>query len=78
MARQIDDLSQGVRIVAVSKGLHKEHETERKDPSANDIRARIEAVAYQLWLERGAPIGSPDADWFEAENRLAGEARSKG
>jgi hypothetical protein len=30
----------------------------------------IEHLAYQLWLERGSPIGSPDEDWFRAELAL--------
>jgi hypothetical protein len=34
----------------------------------------IERLAYQLWQERGSPIGSPDEDWFrtEAEMRRIG------
>jgi hypothetical protein len=27
-------------------------------------------VAYQLWLERGSPQGSPEEDWFRAEQLL--------
>jgi len=26
--------------------------------------------AYELWLERGAPDGSPDYDWINAERQL--------
>lgn len=29
----------------------------------------IAALAYQLWQDRGCPIGSPDEDWFEAEKQ---------
>jgi hypothetical protein len=32
----------------------------------------IEHLAYQLWLERGSPIGSPDEDWFRAIHTLHG------
>ena len=32
----------------------------------------IEHLAYQLWLERGSPIGSPDEDWFSAKRTLHG------
>lgn len=32
----------------------------------NLIRRR----AYELWLERGAPVGSPDHDWINAEREL--------
>lgn len=27
-------------------------------------------VAYQLWLERGCPIGSDQEDWFRAEDLI--------
>jgi hypothetical protein len=27
----------------------------------------IATVAYQLWLERGGPVGSDQEDWFRAE-----------
>jgi len=30
----------------------------------------IAALAFQLWKERGCPIGSPDEDWFQAEAEL--------
>ena len=27
-------------------------------------------LAYQLWTDRGCPIGSPAEDWFRAERAL--------
>ena len=30
--------------------------------------------AYQFWEERGRPWGSPDEDWFRAENELSSSA----
>ena len=48
-----------------------------KDPE--DMQDRIRALAYQLWLERGAPIGSPEIDWLKAEARLDGaQAKAQG
>lgn len=35
-------------------------------PSADEIRER----AYQIYLERGATQGDPDADWAQAERDL--------
>jgi hypothetical protein len=32
----------------------------------------IAALAYQLWQARGCPAGSPEADWFQAEQKLCG------
>jgi hypothetical protein len=30
----------------------------------------VENLAYQLWQQRGSPIGSPAEDWFRAEAEL--------
>jgi hypothetical protein len=32
--------------------------------------AEIELRAYALWQERGTPIGTPEVDWFRAEDEL--------
>jgi hypothetical protein len=34
----------------------------------------VAALAYQLWLARGCPDGSPEIDWFQAEQELNGQA----
>ena len=31
---------------------------------------QIERLAYWLWQQRGRPVGSPEADWFLAEELL--------
>jgi len=31
----------------------------------------VAKLAYHLWEERGAPIGSPDVDWERAVQELA-------
>jgi hypothetical protein len=28
--------------------------------------------AYELWIQRGCPIGTPEIDWFQAEKELRG------
>jgi hypothetical protein len=30
----------------------------------------VTKLAYQLWEQRGRPAGSPDIDWFAAEQAL--------
>jgi hypothetical protein len=30
----------------------------------------VEKLAYQQWEERGSPFGSPDEDWFHAEQEI--------
>jgi len=40
------------------------------EPARDTPKSRDEAIAtlaYQLWLERGRPVGSPEEDWFRAE-----------
>jgi hypothetical protein len=30
----------------------------------------VEELAYKLWIQRGRPRGSPDVDWFAAEQAV--------
>jgi hypothetical protein len=39
-------------------------------PNTNPDETGIAALAYQLWLDRGCPIGSDQDDWFRAESLL--------
>ena len=54
--------------------------TDLEVDSAADISrpgiGKIAALAYQLWEDRGCPIGSPDEDWFLAEAELNNQQRS--
>jgi hypothetical protein len=36
----------------------------------------IEALAYEQWLLRGSPIGSPEIDWLRAEEDLRSRTKS--
>lgn len=38
--------------------------------SANSEHLRVQLLAYTLWQKRGSPLGSPNADWFTAEEIL--------
>src|SRR5258708_2179932 len=42
------------------------------DPDHNGIAA----LAYQLWVLRARTIGSPEVDWFRAEEELKNSMRS--
>ena len=33
-------------------------------------KLQVERLAYWLWQQRGKPLGSPDEDWFLAEQLL--------
>lgn len=43
---------------------------ETESPEVDATTADIAALAYALWEERGMPEGSPDEDWFRAEQIL--------
>ena len=30
----------------------------------------VARLAYKLWVQRGRPLGSPDVDWFAAEQSV--------
>jgi hypothetical protein len=32
--------------------------------------SQVERLAYWLWQQRGMPMGTPDEDWFLAEELL--------
>ena len=38
----------------------------------------IELLAFELWQERGAPTGTPEIDWFRAEEELKREGNDEG
>jgi hypothetical protein len=42
-------------------------------PGAESVAVR----AYELWLERGCPDGTPEQDWYRAEQELCGAAESQ-
>jgi len=46
-------------------------------PTAPEDETAIAALAYQLWLERGCPIGSDQEDWFRAEKILKSRKENK-
>ena len=33
-------------------------------------RAEVERLAYEMWEKRGRRAGDPEADWFQAEQRM--------
>lgn len=48
-----------------SRGEHMEHQ--------EVDQSKIEQVAYDFWVQRGCPMGSPEEDWFRAEQKLRRE-----
>jgi len=56
-----------------SRGTNKITEVPRPlaaEPDPADLHEAIARLAYEHWLERGCPCGSPEEDWFHAERQL--------
>jgi hypothetical protein len=47
----------------------------RETTQQDSTREQIAALAYALWQERSCPDGSPDEDWFNAEQELRTRSR---
>jgi hypothetical protein len=56
------DAHQQTKVAATGHGIAFGHED-------------IEALAYELWRARGCPDGSPEQDWFQAQEELRSHAR---
>jgi hypothetical protein len=59
---------------AVSKPASPRTRTRKKEIVPPD--EEIEMTAYFLWESRGHPMGSPEADWHEAKEKLRQERSS--
>lgn len=46
------------------------------DRGSDGNQEEIAKVAYQLWVRRGCPAGSPEHDWFEASEMLRAKVNS--
>ncbi|HEY1341610.1 MAG TPA: DUF2934 domain-containing protein [Bryobacteraceae bacterium] len=47
-----------------------EQSNKRKENPDEMQHERIATVAYELWQARGCPEGSPEQDWFRAQEKL--------
>ena len=43
---------------------------EREYPVSAVDHEELARLAYSYWQDRGCPIGSPEEDWYRAENEL--------
>ena len=62
MSRQSTQEFKMANRAAATVGAHPDYES-------------IEALAYQRWLNRGCPVGSPEIDWNRAEEELRNSER---
>jgi hypothetical protein len=56
--------------LAVAPALEEQTTSRAEIEAASD--SDIAALAYHLWQERGCPSGSPEEDWYRAEELLLG------
>ncbi len=41
-----------------------------RETEEDEEHERTAVLAYQFWEERGCPVGSPEVDWFRAEEEI--------
>jgi hypothetical protein len=58
--------------MAVVAGPESPQDATQKVISEPVNQGEISALAYELWIQRGCPVGSPEVDWFGAEEELKG------
>jgi hypothetical protein len=66
-------MSKGIFRKHFSHGIEAEPRGEEQTSIAAANEITVEAVArraYERWVERGCPEGSPEVDWFGAEQEL--------
>lgn len=65
-----------LRSRAASAGADMVHIPEEpesiREEGSGGIEVSISKRAYELWIERGCPEGSPEEDWFQAETEIKG------
>ena len=58
---------------------HKQQPVELTTDFLGESRHEFVAkLAYKLWEQRGRPLGSPDADWFAAEQAVYASLAASG
>src|SRR5579863_8126686 len=67
--------SQKEAVVAKSKMAVEAGPESPQDAAQNVIsepgnQEAISALEYELWIQRGCPLGSPEVDWFRAEEEF--------
>jgi len=64
--------SRALNIDLKKSGTTQPTDSTERNVSETVSEDAITALAYQLWQERGCPIGSDQQDWFQAEQELMG------
>ena len=65
--------------MTTATALSNKPDLESKRKNSGTVEPELDHVAelaYTLWESRGCPIGSPEEDWFKAEQELASTAGS--
>jgi hypothetical protein len=62
--------SRALKIDPKKSGMSHPTDTTERNASEPVSENAVAALAYQIWLKRGCPIGSDQEDWFRAEEDL--------
>ena len=62
--------SRALKIDPKNGGTSRPTDSTERNTSEIVSEDAITALAYQLWQDRGCPVGSDQEDWFRAEQEL--------
>ena len=63
-----------MRAILETTSVSKKVKNKEAQAVPNELdHEETERLAYRFWLERGCPTGSPEDDWFRAEDELRHE-----
>jgi hypothetical protein len=65
---------QQTKVVSKAKSASAGEPAPRPVVAREPDSSSIASLAYQLWHQRGCPDGSPETDWFQAEQELFSQA----
>ena len=62
-----------------SKRLQEVHQAEGSEVAGLESdQNQMQRLAFQFWLDRGCPIGSPEIDWYRAEEEIRNRVSGSG
>ncbi|HTS09741.1 MAG TPA: DUF2934 domain-containing protein [Candidatus Eisenbacteria bacterium] len=69
-------------MASMTEQTRSEEWADRREPltdfTGEDRHELVQKLAYQHWEKRGCPLGSPEIDWFVAENTVRSYLLSSG
>jgi uncharacterized protein YjbJ (UPF0337 family) len=67
---KIGQVTNNPRLAAEGEAEQSVVKADKKTGKIGPQHEDIARLAYQIWQQRGCPIGTPEEDWFRAEEEI--------